>query len=114
MVLVACADAVDEIPASLRRCFTHEIHVEAPAEEQRRQLLESKLGGAAASARPGVLVDAAQHTAGLLPRELTAVAADACALAATGGGLVPAIMSSAAGDGVPPAQRGAPGKCQHA
>ena len=97
VVLVACAASADDLPAAVRRCFTHEVCLEAPDQQQRQQLLASSLAGVAAG--PGMmegegtaagahnnsgleLEDSARHTAGLLPRELRAVAADAAAAAA--------------------------------
>jgi hypothetical protein len=102
VVLLGCAAAADDLPAPLRRCFTHELAVEAPDQAQRSQLLASFLAGAptapdlAGQGAPasedghasdvqrgsGGLEEAARHTAGLLPRELRAVAADAAAAAA--------------------------------
>ena len=103
VVLVACTSVADELPTAVRRCFTHELALEAPDQQQRQQLLLSSLRGVAASADcaavaafdgandctaaepaaidSGSLEDTARHTAGLLPRELRAVAADAAAAA---------------------------------
>ena len=118
IVLVACTASADDLPPPLRRCFTHEISLEAPDQQQRQALLHASLGGVAAepawvqaaaedgdeaaaqvatqaeqaaagaSEQHGLtlsgscLEDTARHTAGLLPRELRAVAADAAAAAA--------------------------------
>lgn len=103
VVLVACAASAEDVPAPLRRCFTHELGIEAPDHAQRRALLAGSLGGVPAALAPdavqggtspeaansdGVqcldaerLEETALHTAGLLPRELRAVAADAAATA---------------------------------
>ncbi|GAB4819620.1 hypothetical protein N2152v2_006666 [Parachlorella kessleri] len=105
LVLVACVAAPDRLPPPLRRAFTHELAVDAPDQPARRALLEACLrgslsgqtggsnSGAAGGSRNGeeggrgvvggeVLDELARHTAGLLPREVSAVAADAAALAA--------------------------------
>lgn len=113
VVLVACAASADDVPPPLRRCFTHELALEAPDHAQRLSLLTGSLGGvpagpgwapdalqgsvappAAEVSAAAVLSETAQrlggdgleetalHTAGLLPRELRAVAADAAAAAA--------------------------------
>lgn len=131
VVLVACTASAEELPPALRRCFTHELALEAPDQRQRQQLLHNSLAGVAAgpdwlpqgapaawqaamagaAASNGVvpagperaaavssegLEDAARHTAGLLPRELRAVAADAAAAAALQV-LPPASVLAAAG-----------------
>lgn len=74
LVLVACAPAPDDVPPPLRRCFTHELAVEAPSQPGRQALLERALGAAAGGqgGRLGeeVLEELARHTAGLLPREV--------------------------------------------
>ena len=132
VVLVACAPSADDLPPPLRRCFTHELRLEAPDQQQRRQLLHGALGGvpaapgwgtAAAAAAAGQaaggqdaavqaaaqvaapaaldsgsLEETARHTAGLLPRELRAVAADAAASAALQA-LPPAAVLAAARGG---------------
>ena len=40
MLVVACAESVEDVPAPLRRCFTHELALEAPDEVQRLVLLQ--------------------------------------------------------------------------
>jgi hypothetical protein len=116
VVLVACTTSADDLPAAVRRCFTHEVCLEAPDQQQRQQLLTSSLAGVAAG--PGMVVggdaaaagahssgleleDSARHTAGLLPRELRAVAADAAAAAALHA-LTPAVVL--ASDSIEPAE----------
>lgn len=47
VVLVATAASAEDLPGPLRRCFTHEIAVEAPDEHLRLSLLEGMLRDAA-------------------------------------------------------------------
>jgi hypothetical protein len=55
----------DELPAPLRRCFSHELEVAAPDRGQRRMLLAGLLGRAAGPDLSGAaLDDAAAQTAG--------------------------------------------------
>jgi hypothetical protein len=82
VILVACVASPDSVAPPLRRCFTHELAVDAPDQPARRALLEAALAGAGAGAGadggPGgegglsgeVLEELARHTAGLLPREV--------------------------------------------
>lgn len=44
MLLVAAAEGTEGLTPQLRRCFTHEVTVEAPDEEQRLLLLHHFLG----------------------------------------------------------------------
>lgn len=62
---VACVAAPDELPAPLRRCFSHELEVAAPDRGQRRMLLAGLFGGAAGlDLSDAMLNDAAAQTAG--------------------------------------------------
>eukprot|EP00884_Botryococcus_braunii_P001649 jgi/Botrbrau1/11485/Bobra.0360s0012.1 len=83
VVLVACAASAEQVPTPLRRCFTHELAVDAPDEKLRLELLQGMLWDAA---HPDVmqseLSEAAAQTAGMLPTDLAAIAADATAAAA--------------------------------
>ncbi|KAL4420721.1 hypothetical protein ABPG75_010377 [Micractinium tetrahymenae] len=120
VILVACAASAEDLPAPLRRCFTHELALEAPDQAQRLSLLAGSLGGvpaapdwaadaaeSGASAAPAggevgqldgeSLGEAALHTAGLLPRELRAVAADAAAAAAVEALPPAAVLNTAEG-----------------
>ena len=128
VVLVACTASADDLPPALRRCFTHEIALEAPDQQQRQALLQGSLAGVAAepawveeaagngtqaagpaaeaaaaskqqaaALQSGCLEDTARHTAGLLPRELRAVAADAAAAAAVEALPPAAVLQAAAG-----------------
>jgi peroxin-6 len=132
LVLVATTASADDLPPALRRCFTHELGLEAPDQAQRQLLLHSSLagvprvpdgqqsqvptdepstatangqvGGSSGSgqgAAAGILEsqdleDAALHTAGLLPRELRSVAADAAAAAALQALPAAAVLDAAA------------------
>ena len=40
VLVVACAESAEDVPALLRRCFTHELALEAPDEAQRLVLLQ--------------------------------------------------------------------------
>eukprot|EP00897_Mesotaenium_endlicherianum_P005016 jgi/Mesen1/4542/ME000232S03801 len=44
VLLVAAVEDAEELPTSLRRCFTHEIDVQMPDGERRRSLLRAYLG----------------------------------------------------------------------
>lgn len=79
MLVVACAESAEDVPPPLRRCFTHELPLEAPDEAQRLALLQGLL--APGRVDEGALAAAASQTAGLLPGDLRAVAADAAAAA---------------------------------
>ena len=41
VLVVACAESAEDVPAQLRRCFTHELALEAPDEAQRLALLQA-------------------------------------------------------------------------
>lgn len=82
VILAACVATPEDVPAPLRRCFTHEIHVEAPDAAQREDLLRSYMGGANSNIEDMQWSDLARHTAGLLPRDLRSLAAHACSLSA--------------------------------
>lgn len=57
------ASAADMAP-QLRRCFSHEVAVEAPDQGQRRMLLEALLGEGARALSPAALDNAAAQSAG--------------------------------------------------
>ena len=40
VILVACTSSVEEVPAPLRRCFTHELAVDAPDQAARLRILQ--------------------------------------------------------------------------
>ena len=61
---VACASSLDELPAPLRRCFTHEIAAAAPDAPQRAQLLAGFLGASAEQLPRQELEEVAVQTAG--------------------------------------------------
>ncbi|KAL4857587.1 Peroxisome biogenesis protein 6 [Chlorella vulgaris] len=132
LVLVTTTASADDLPPALRRCFTHELGLEAPDQAQRQLLLHSSLAGVprvpdgqqshvptdepstatangqvggSSGSRQGAaagilesqdLEDAALHTAGLLPRELRSVAADAAAAAALQALPAAAVLDAAA------------------
>ena len=39
VIVIACAESADDLPASLRRCFTHELPLDAPDAGARKQLI---------------------------------------------------------------------------
>jgi hypothetical protein len=61
---VACVSSLDELPAPLRRCFTHEIAASAPDAPQRAQLLAGFLGASARRLPQQELEEVAAQTAG--------------------------------------------------
>ncbi|GIM02538.1 hypothetical protein Vretimale_7353, partial [Volvox reticuliferus] len=105
VAVMATASALEDIPLPLGRCFTHTLPLGAPGPQERRQLLThlvkaaAAATAAAAAAAAGTAADMAQakvgsgtaldsavdslvaQTAGLLPRELCGIAADAAAAA---------------------------------
>ena len=80
--LIACATSPEDVHPAMRRCFTHEIQVDAPDAGQRETLLRSFMRLAGKDLGPEEWADVARHTSGLLPRDLRSFAADACAAAA--------------------------------
>lgn len=82
VILIASAPTAEDVAPPLRRCFTHEVKLDAPDHGGRRQLVESYVGTAGTSLSPEALDDLARHTAGLLPRDLRSLAAEACSAAA--------------------------------
>ena len=40
VILVACTSSVEEVPPPLRRCFTHEVAVDAPDQAARLRILQ--------------------------------------------------------------------------
>ena len=43
VIVIACAESADDLPASLRRCFTHELPVEAPDAAARKHLIQARV-----------------------------------------------------------------------
>jgi len=82
VILIACAESIDDVAAPLRRCFTHEILVPSPGRGERETLMRSFLGQAGSTLAAENWEDLVRHTAGLLPRDLRSLAAGACAAAA--------------------------------
>ena len=95
VLLLAAVENADALPADVRRCFTHEVDVLPPDEPVRAALLREALG---ASSDALDVAGAASATAGLLPRDLRAIAADAAVAAAArmppsaATGLLPAVL----------------------
>ena len=40
VVIIACVESTEDVPPSLRRCFTHELQLEAPDATARKRLLQ--------------------------------------------------------------------------
>lgn len=40
VVIIACVESAEDVPPSLRRCFTHELQLEAPDAAARKRLLQ--------------------------------------------------------------------------
>jgi len=78
VLLLAAVEHADGLPPDVRRCFTHEVEVLPPNEATRAALLQEALGRSAARLDVSA---AAAGTAGLMPRDLRALAADAAARA---------------------------------
>jgi len=79
VVLVAICPSADDLPAPLRRCFTHELLMETPSQAVRQETLQTTLRHAKTTLTGDEWEELARQTAGLLPRDLKAVVADACA-----------------------------------
>ncbi|DBB17357.1 TPA: hypothetical protein ACH3X3_014397 [Trebouxia sp. C0006] len=87
VIIVACVESAEDVAPGLRRCFTHELQLEAPDAPARKHLLQGLLGPQICQQLGQEAIDSAvTQTAGLLPRDLQALAADAAA-AATARGL---------------------------
>ncbi|GER24752.1 peroxisomal biogenesis factor [Striga asiatica] len=81
VLLVATADNSEGLPATIRRCFTHEIKMEALNEEQRSQLLTQSFQHIS-ELLPNISIedlvkDIVGQTSGFTPRDLRALIADA-------------------------------------
>ena len=100
VILVASAESVDEIAAPLRRCFTHELSVEAPDQAARLRMLHGSLrsnSDAAGTIVSAALEHVAAQTAGMLPTDLTAIVADAAAAAAVRGVQPSSLLAASSG-----------------
>eukprot|EP00252_Welwitschia_mirabilis_P011139 TRINITY_DN2503_c0_g1_i1.p1 TRINITY_DN2503_c0_g1~~TRINITY_DN2503_c0_g1_i1.p1 ORF type:complete len:970 (+),score=216.58 TRINITY_DN2503_c0_g1_i1:125-3034(+) len=79
--LISAVDSIDDINPSIRRCFSHEICMSSPTEDQRMALLSESLQNVIA--KPGddgmdiPLKDVAGQTSGFMPRDIFALVADA-------------------------------------
>ncbi|KAJ7543100.1 hypothetical protein O6H91_09G025100 [Diphasiastrum complanatum] len=94
LLLVAAVESAESMSLPLRRCFTHELTIDTPNEEQRLEFLEHYLGhreneGFKQNSHAGdlsmLLKSVASQTSGLTYRDLRALAADvgACAISRT-------------------------------
>ncbi|KAL0039627.1 hypothetical protein WJX77_003781 [Trebouxia sp. C0004] len=83
VIIVACVESAEDVAPGLRRCFTHELQLDAPGAPARKRLLQGLLGPQICQQLGQEAIDSAvTQTAGLLPRDLQALAADAAAAAA--------------------------------
>ena len=55
VIIVGCVESAEDTPSSLRRCFTHEMRIEAPDASERRQLLQVCISKRPPSLLPPVL-----------------------------------------------------------
>ncbi|CAL5226879.1 g9752 [Coccomyxa viridis] len=79
--VVASTEAVEDVAAPLRRCFTHELHIDAPDKDARLSILEDFVH-ASSSLEDVDLEQIASQAAGMLPSDLMAISADAASSAA--------------------------------
>ncbi|KAL3647988.1 peroxisomal assembly protein [Castilleja foliolosa] len=81
LLLVAAADSTEGLPPTIRRCFTHEIKMEALNEEQRSHLLSQSFQHVSellpSVSTEDLVKDMAGQTSGFTPRDLRALIADA-------------------------------------
>ncbi|KAG9156988.1 hypothetical protein Leryth_009024 [Lithospermum erythrorhizon] len=81
VLLVAAADRSEGLPATIRRCFTHEVSMGPLTEEQRKQMLSQSLQDVS-KLLPNVsaedlVKDIVGQTSGFMPRDLMSLIADA-------------------------------------
>ncbi|GAB2224808.1 hypothetical protein Drorol1_Dr00005585 [Drosera rotundifolia] len=81
ILLVATADTAEGLPSPIRRCFSHEISM-GPFTEEKRAMMLSQLLGKFSKVSEKVDVDdfvkdLVAQTSGFMPRDLTALVADA-------------------------------------
>lgn len=86
VLLVASANDIESLPPSIRRCYSHEIKMGSLSEEQRLDMLLQTLKGVTTTndeAHKDItsefLKDIAGQTSGFMPRDLSALVADASA-----------------------------------
>ncbi|KAG0469977.1 hypothetical protein HPP92_016677 [Vanilla planifolia] len=81
VLLVAAAESVETLQPTIRRCFSHEISIGSLSETKRQELLTQSLKGVASSDYENInqefLKDLAGQTSGFLPRDISALVADA-------------------------------------
>lgn len=83
VLLVASGDTVENLQPAIRRCFSHEIRMDSLSEEQRFAMLFQELKGVITTTindpYKEFLKDIAGQTSGFMPRDLSALVADASA-----------------------------------
>lgn len=81
ILLVATADTAEGLPSPIRRCFSHEVSMGPFTEEKRAMMLSQLLGNfSKVSEKVDVddfVKDLVAQTSGFMPRDLTALVADA-------------------------------------
>lgn len=81
--MVASGDTVENLQPAIRRCFSHEIRMDSLSEEQRFAMLFQELKGVITTTindpYKEFLKDIAGQTSGFMPRDLSALVADASA-----------------------------------
>ncbi|BBN05251.1 peroxin-6 [Marchantia polymorpha subsp. ruderalis] len=87
VLVVAACESAENLTPSFRRCFTHELAVGMPDEDQRLAILHHYLGRRERDTTDDTLEESlkliASQTSGLTPRDLRSVAADTGAAAIT-------------------------------
>jgi len=97
-ILVASTQSVEDIPAVIRGCFTHEIGIEAPSKSGRLAILEFLTANRISLADDVSLESLATRTAGRTAMELKALFAEAACILLQRQPKVPTAQSSAMED----------------
>ncbi|KAI3982822.1 hypothetical protein MKX01_010305 [Papaver californicum] len=77
VLLVAIADSSEGLPASIRRCFSHELNMGPLSEEQRLEMLTQSLQSVSKVDMAEIVKDMVGQTSGFMPRDIKALVADA-------------------------------------
>ncbi|OVA04848.1 AAA+ ATPase domain [Macleaya cordata] len=85
VLLVAVADNSEGLPASIRRCFSHEISMGPLSGEQRVEMLSQSLQNVSVG-MADIVKDMVGQTSGFMPRDIRALIADA------GANLIPRLI----------------------
>ncbi|MCL7025233.1 hypothetical protein MKW94_017039 [Papaver nudicaule] len=77
VLLVAIADSSEGLPASIRRCFSHELNLGPLSEEHRVEMLTQSLQNVSEIDKADIVKDMVGQTSGFMPRDIKALIADA-------------------------------------